>query len=125
MVCYRGVSGPLFSAGERYVLGNTVRAFCLERLLLCAFTMNHALGPLFLFCCKFLFDMEFLKGPYLSKGFCKFGRKPILIRLPRTNLLFSLSTLLLLLLLSKKLRVDWFCLKICFHFILKNVTKFN
>lgn len=73
----------------------------LERVLLCAFIMNHALGPLFLFCCKFLFEMEFLKRPYLSKGFCT--RKPILIRLSESNLLqswhsaFSLPLLQLLL----------------------------
>ena len=62
--------------------------FYLERVLLCAFIMNRALGPIFLFCCKFLFEMEFLKRPYLSKGFCI--RKPILIRL-----CFSPDTLLL------------------------------
>lgn len=83
------VSGPLFFAGETHFLGSPTlrKLFCFERVLLCAFTMNHALGPLFLLCCKFLFEMEFLKCPYLSKGFCT--RKPILIRLPRSNLLQS------------------------------------
>lgn len=84
---YWRVAGILFSSMVRHFWWSQKlwKLFAWKELL--CVLMNRVLGPLFLFCCVSLFEMKFLKHPYLSKGFCT--RKPILIRLPQSNLLQS------------------------------------